>query len=133
MVKILAQFYFSQIRSLMVGGFDRDDVRSSFGLSIDPCCLNVGMVKLNHIPSAPSHHEYDPAKRTFRDRIDSQGTRENPRTNATEPFRLYPFRVIASPGDLDFDEKVRSAIHQKLEAASSNINHQTNKSNMVDG
>jgi hypothetical protein len=65
------------------GGFDRCDVRSGFGVSIDPCCLNVGMVKLNHIQSAPSHHEYD--------RIDSPGTRENPRTNATEPFRLYPF------------------------------------------
>jgi hypothetical protein len=63
-------------RSLMVEGLDRDDVRSSFGLLIDPCCLNVGMVKLNHIQSAPSHHEYD--------RIDSPGTRENPRTNATE-------------------------------------------------
>jgi Protein of unknown function (DUF2281) len=25
------------------------------------------MVKLNHIQSAPSHHEYDPAKRTLRD------------------------------------------------------------------
>jgi hypothetical protein len=58
--------------------------------AIDPCCLNLGMVKLNHIQSAPSHHEYDPAQRTLRDRIDSPGTRENPRTNATEPFRLYP-------------------------------------------
>jgi hypothetical protein len=37
------------------------------------------MVKLNHIQSAPSHHEYDSAKRTLRDRIDSPGTRENPR------------------------------------------------------
>jgi DNA (cytosine-5)-methyltransferase 1 len=50
--------------------------------AIDPCCLNVGVVKLNHIQSAPSHHEYD--------RIDSPGTRKNPRTNTTEPFRLYP-------------------------------------------
>jgi hypothetical protein len=41
------------------GGFDRDDVRSGFGLSIDPCCPNVVMVKLNHIQSTPSHHEYD--------------------------------------------------------------------------
>jgi hypothetical protein len=36
-------------RSLMVRGFDRGDDRSSFGLSIDPCCPNVAVVKLNHI------------------------------------------------------------------------------------
>ena len=27
-----------------------------------------------------------------------------------------PLRIIASPSDADFDEKVRAAIHQKLEA-----------------
>ncbi len=26
---------------------------------IDPCCLNVGMVKLDYIQSAPSHYEYE--------------------------------------------------------------------------
>jgi hypothetical protein len=36
-------------------------------LDLDPCYLNVGMVKLDHIQSAPSHHEYDPARRTLRD------------------------------------------------------------------
>jgi hypothetical protein len=51
--------------------------------SIDPCRLNVGMVKLNYVQSAPSH-EYDSAKRTLRERIDSLGTRKNPRTNATK-------------------------------------------------
>jgi hypothetical protein len=44
-----------------------------------------------------------------------------------------PLRVIASPGDPDFDEKVRSAIRQKLEAASSNTNQQSNQPNVVDG
>jgi hypothetical protein len=44
-----------------------------------------------------------------------------------------PLRVIASPGDPDFDEKVRSAIRQKLEAASSNARQQTNQSNPVEG
>jgi hypothetical protein len=63
-------------RSMMAEGFDRDGVRSGFGRSIDPCYLNMRMVKLNHIQSAPSHHEYD--------RIDCSRTRENPRTNATE-------------------------------------------------
>ncbi|PSB03649.1 DUF6887 family protein [Merismopedia glauca] len=28
-----------------------------------------------------------------------------------------PLRIIASPSDLDFDEKVQAAIRQKLEAA----------------
>lgn len=28
-----------------------------------------------------------------------------------------PLRIIASPGDLDFDEKVQAAIRQKLEAS----------------
>jgi predicted metal-dependent RNase len=44
-----------------------------------------------------------------------------------------PLRVIASPGDPDFDEKVRSAIRQKLEAASSTTHQQTNQPNVVDG
>jgi hypothetical protein len=44
-----------------------------------------------------------------------------------------PLRVIASPGDPDFDEKVRSAIRQKLEAASSTAHQQTNQPNVVDG
>ncbi|MEG4805192.1 hypothetical protein QUB63_31705 [Microcoleus sp. ARI1-B5] len=29
----------------------------------------------------------------------------------------HPLRIIASPGDPDFDEKVQAAIRQKLEAA----------------
>jgi hypothetical protein len=65
---------------MLVVGFE-DSIRcccydSISDRSIDPCCLNVEMVKLNIIQSALSHHEYD--------RIDSPGTRENPRTNATE-------------------------------------------------
>lgn len=33
-----------------------------------------------------------------------------------------PLRIIASPGDPDFDEKVQAAIRRKLEAASSKLN-----------
>jgi hypothetical protein len=43
-----------------------------------------------------------------------------------------PLRIIASPGDPDFDEKVRSAIRQKMEAASNKTNQQPNQSNAVD-
>lgn len=32
-----------------------------------------------------------------------------------------PLKIIASPDDPDFDEKVRAAIRQKLEAAKSDI------------
>ncbi len=37
-----------------------------------------------------------------------------------------PPRVIASPDDPDFDEKVRSAIRQKIEVASNNAHQQNN-------
>jgi hypothetical protein len=37
-----------------------------------------------------------------------------------------PLRIIASPGDLDFDEKVQSAIRQKLDATRGNTFQQTN-------
>jgi hypothetical protein len=39
-----------------------------------------------------------------------------------------PLRIIASPGDPDFDEKVQAAIRQKLEVARSD-NHQANRPN----
>lgn len=41
-----------------------------------------------------------------------------------------PLRIIASPGDLDFDEKVQVAIRQKLEATGSG--QQTNRSRAAD-
>ncbi|AFZ29326.1 hypothetical protein Glo7428_0739 [Gloeocapsa sp. PCC 7428] len=37
-----------------------------------------------------------------------------------------PRRIIASPSDPDFDEKVQAAIRQKLEAARSDIDQQSN-------
>ena len=37
-----------------------------------------------------------------------------------------PLRIIASPSDPDFDEKVQVAIRQKLEAARSNSSQQSN-------
>jgi len=37
-----------------------------------------------------------------------------------------PRRIIASPGDPDFDDKVQAAIRQKLEAARSNPKKQSN-------
>ena len=37
-----------------------------------------------------------------------------------------PLRIIASPNDSDFDEKVQAAIRQKLEAASSDSHLQSN-------
>jgi hypothetical protein len=37
-----------------------------------------------------------------------------------------PLRVIASPGDPDFDEKVQAAIRQKLEASSRGRHKQIN-------
>jgi len=43
-----------------------------------------------------------------------------------------PRRIIASPDDPDFDEKVQAAIRQKLEAKSRN-NQQANNSNAADG
>jgi hypothetical protein len=57
--------------------------------TIDPCCRNVGMVKLNHIQSAPSHHEYDPARRTLRDRIVEK---------ISEPMQLSLLDFIRSLG-----------------------------------
>lgn len=37
-----------------------------------------------------------------------------------------PRRIIASPNDLDFDEKVQAAIRQKLEATRSRSSQQSN-------
>jgi len=44
-----------------------------------------------------------------------------------------PRRIIASPDDPDFDEKVQAAIRQKLEAARSRNSQQANNSNAADG
>jgi predicted metal-dependent RNase len=41
-----------------------------------------------------------------------------------------PLRIIASPGDPDFDEKVRAAISQKLEVARISSHQQVNQSNV---
>ncbi len=38
----------------------------------------------------------------------------------------HPLRIIASPSDSDFDEKVQSAIRQKLEAARNSSTQQFN-------
>jgi hypothetical protein len=37
-----------------------------------------------------------------------------------------PLRIIASPNDPDFDDKVQAAIRQKLEAARNSSNQQAN-------
>jgi hypothetical protein len=51
-----------------LSGFLHDTSRINLGCrQVEPYCLNVGMVELSHIQSAPSHHKYDPAKRTLRD------------------------------------------------------------------
>ena len=42
-----------------------------------------------------------------------------------------PLRIIASPNDPDFDEKVQAAIRQKLEAARSH-NQRSNNSNATE-
>jgi hypothetical protein len=39
-----------------------------------------------------------------------------------------PLRIVASPSDPDFDEKIQAAIRQKLEAASGG-NYQANRPN----
>lgn len=44
-----------------------------------------------------------------------------------------PRRIIASPDDPDFDEKVQAAIRQKLEAARVRNSPQSNNSNAADG
>jgi hypothetical protein len=44
-----------------------------------------------------------------------------------------PLKIIASPGDPDFDEKVQAAIRQKLDSARNSAHHQADKSNAVDG
>jgi hypothetical protein len=44
-----------------------------------------------------------------------------------------PRRIIASPDDPDFDEKVQDAIRQKLKAARSRNNQQANNPNAADG
>ena len=44
-----------------------------------------------------------------------------------------PLRIIASPDDPDFDEKVQSAIIRKLEAAKNNSSQRSKQSNEVDG
>lgn len=43
-----------------------------------------------------------------------------------------PRRIIASPNEPDFDEKVQAAIRRKLEAARSRNSQQSNNSNTVD-
>lgn len=43
-----------------------------------------------------------------------------------------PRRIIASPDDPDFDEKVQAAIRQKLEAARSRSDQQSNNSGALD-
>ncbi|MBF2027201.1 MAG: hypothetical protein IGS48_10600 [Oscillatoriales cyanobacterium C42_A2020_001] len=43
-----------------------------------------------------------------------------------------PQRIVASPDDSDFDEKVQAAIRQKLEAARANRNQHANKRDSVD-
>jgi hypothetical protein len=44
-----------------------------------------------------------------------------------------PHRIIASPNDPDFDEKVQAAIRRKLEVARSHSNQWANNSNAADG
>jgi hypothetical protein len=44
-----------------------------------------------------------------------------------------PLRIIASPDDPNFDEKVQAAIRQKLEAARNNSRQRANQSNAGDG
>lgn len=44
-----------------------------------------------------------------------------------------PRRIIASPDDPDFDEKVQAAIRQKLKAARSRSNQQANIGPEADG
>jgi hypothetical protein len=44
-----------------------------------------------------------------------------------------PLRIIASPSDPDFDEKVQAAIRQKLEASRSGRHEQIDKSGTADG
>ena len=48
-----------------------------------------------------------------------------------DSINQHPLRIIASPSDSDFDEKVQAAIRQKLEATSTS-HHQANKSNTAD-
>jgi hypothetical protein len=43
-----------------------------------------------------------------------------------------PLRIIASPDDPDFDDKVRDAIRHKLEAGRSNKVQQSDRSNLSD-
>jgi hypothetical protein len=43
-----------------------------------------------------------------------------------------PRRIIASPDDPDFDEKVQAAIRQKLEAARSRSSQQSNNPSAAD-
>jgi hypothetical protein len=44
-----------------------------------------------------------------------------------------PLRIIASPDDPDFDEKVQAAVRQKLEAARGSRSEYSNNSNVSDG
>ncbi|NJL40974.1 MAG: hypothetical protein HC899_32770, partial [Leptolyngbyaceae cyanobacterium SM1_4_3] len=44
-----------------------------------------------------------------------------------------PRRIIASPDDPNFDEKVQAAIRQKLEAARNRSRQQANDSNATNG
>jgi hypothetical protein len=43
-----------------------------------------------------------------------------------------PLKIIASPDDPDFDEKVQAAIRRKLEAAKNTIIQQSSNSNAAD-
>jgi hypothetical protein len=45
---------------------------------------------------------------------------------------IHPLRIIASPDDSDFDEKVQAAIRQKLELATNNSSLHSNHSNATD-
>ncbi|MEC4982678.1 MAG: hypothetical protein SAJ37_03145 [Oscillatoria sp. PMC 1068.18] len=45
----------------------------------------------------------------------------------------HPLKIVASPDDPDFDEKVQAAIRRKLEAAKSSIMQKSNDSNVSDG
>ncbi|MBZ8178630.1 DUF6887 family protein [Oscillatoria salina] len=44
----------------------------------------------------------------------------------------HPLKIVASPDDPDFDEKVQAAIRRKLEAARSSIIQKSNDSNVSD-
>jgi hypothetical protein len=57
------------------------------------------MVKLNHIQSAPSHHEYDPARRTLRD---------SPRRGYANESIVQELEKIPEPMQLSLLDFIRS-------------------------